>query len=30
VRTAVSIWGGGALLLGPKLRAVPPPGAQKL
>jgi AcrR family transcriptional regulator len=30
VRTAVSIWGGGALLQRPKLRAVPGPGGPRL
>jgi len=29
VRTAVSIWGGGALLLGPKLRSLPAPDAPR-
>jgi AcrR family transcriptional regulator len=29
VRTAVSIWGGGALLQEPKLRVAPPPGARR-
>jgi hypothetical protein len=29
VRTAVSIWGDGARLQGPKLRAVPAPGGPR-